>query len=146
MSSYENYYSQISIKCGIHGAFRVSVGEFIGQGRRCPECVVHGFKKHLPSFVYAILIQKGSQKYTGFGITNDITTRLSAHKRELSKQDFEFVESNYIECSGQIAKDIEAKIKQNFDCVSLGVGGFKREATFASYNTVFDFIKDLNGT
>lgn len=129
--------------CETHGHFETTAGEFLNANRGCPKCVSHGFKNHLEAYLYVLKIQSESSEITGFGITNDITTRLSAHQRELGKAGLFITDQSVIKVSGKEAQQIEKTVTARFDCVDIGVDGFKREATLSDYQTVKKFVDSI---
>lgn len=129
--------------CETHGPFETTAGEFLNSGRGCPKCVSHGFKSHLDAFLYVLEIQSESSKIVGFGITNDIDTRLAAHKRELGKSGLSIIALCAIKVGGAVARQMESDVATKFECIDIGVDGFRREATLSSYETVKSFVENL---
>lgn len=134
------------IDCAIHGESIIPSGEFLHKNRRCVKCASHGFKKHLPASVYILSITNAAEEITGFGITNDIVTRLSAHKRELGNAGYILKLVGKLDCTGSEAVLFEKSIKAKFACVDIGVAGFKREATLAPAEDVMEYLTHIYST
>jgi predicted GIY-YIG superfamily endonuclease len=111
----------------------------------CRKCHPSGFDKSKPAFVYVLLCETIiGDKFTGYGITNNLKGRLSEHKRNLNKFGYTITQSYTTETSGILAQEIECKVKDNFERVGVEIKNFKWESTYHyNYKFVIEFIEKL---
>lgn len=113
------------LDCKDHGLFYPGVSNFINNSRRCPGCSKHGFDPTLPSTFYIL----ETEKFTGYGITRDVKTRMGAHRNSLSKYGLSIVSSSFYAMSGKEALNLETAVRRNFELTPQPVVGFMKEAT-----------------
>lgn len=128
-----------------HDDFSVSVGDFLNRDVRCPICAVHGFNRAKPAHVYVLRITGGTHGFTGYGISNEVDTRLVTHKRKLREANLYIADCKTFSMHGQKALNVENAIKGMFERCPQIVEGFRTEAThLTSFNDVLDFVEKMS--
>ena len=134
VGEYKGANTQLRLWCREHSEeFNPSIVNFIIAGTRCPSCAQHGFDPNKPSHLYVLEVKGSYNSFTGYGISNDITTRFRAHRKTLSDGSYDVIKCMLFEGSGREILDMENKIKQTFKNLPQELKGFKREATYAHY-------------
>lgn len=136
---YKTSHSKVVINCDKHGDFPIDTNDFVNSGGRCPSCATFGFDRAKPSSLYILCVDGVTSSFTGYGITCDTKTRLSAHTSELRKSGFHIADSKIFSMSGVDAQRIELMIKRKFPIASQSVRGFVREATHSEF--YYDVIR-----
>lgn len=114
------------------------------QGVGCPACVGSGFDKSKPAVVYVCRVTTPHSRFTGYGITGDITTRLATHRRNLfyAEADYSdlFISSEVL---GEVAEDTERGIMKRFSksAEKVTISGFITENTSAPFEEVVAFVQ-----
>lgn len=131
------------VACDLHGYVMNYVEALINNANFCRKCHPYGYDKSKPANVYVLLCETlVGDSFTGYGITNNLKGRLSAHRSNLNKFGYMIVQSYVAKTSGTLAPEIESKIKANFDRSGVEIEGFKHESTHAyNYKFVIDFIE-----
>jgi hypothetical protein len=105
VGEYVNAKTKSLFEC-LHGHQWLTTPDNILRGRGCPRCTEYGFNPSKPAWEYAF-IRDGYLKY---GITNDLTRRLSEH---ILHGEFTLVHQCYHEV-GQGALEWENRIKKTY--------------------------------
>lgn len=136
---YTTTHTPVRIICKLHGGFKKSPAHHL-LGSGCQSCVSYGFNKYKQATIYVLV----TKNYCGFGITNNIKSRLSTHRRNLKKYGLVFEVVKLWHVSGEKAVAIESNLKQNLNIVSMGVEGFKTESVLVKdAGTVVQTIEDF---
>lgn len=122
---YELSSKPVVIVCPIHGKFHQRPNTHL-SGSGCPKCSEYGFKRDKKAWVYVI----ETNKFIGFGVTNDIDTRLSTHNNNFNKNSVIVVNIHTNVMIGEDALRIEKSIKDSFRSYILDtkIDGFRKEA------------------
>lgn len=107
-----------------------------------------GFNPELKGYLYVV----STDKFLGFGITNDIDDRMKKHNKSFMGSCVKIEDSYVLEFElGQIALDLERHLKKQFKgrILDTGIDGFKREAVSLELSAELDgevkkFLTDLN--
>jgi hypothetical protein len=127
-------------RCDLHGEFDKNRTSVL-QGRYCRECSPGGFKTEKPALVYVLKIEHDSgQVFTGYGISNNYTTRRKEHVRYLCEKGYEIIDESLYHMSGVSAQETEYLVKQNFPLASINVTGFITETTLGN---LFEHVKNF---
>jgi len=122
---YTGVFDKVKILCRYHGPFfQIPASHLRGQG--CSKCAKSGYKSSLPATFYLFNI---SNKYLGFGITNDFKTRHTNHKTTFKKHSAHAELITTYELSGTQALAIENRLKKSYEIIDTGIEGFRKEAT-----------------
>jgi hypothetical protein len=114
-------------------------------GKRPCNCVNGGgYSKYLSGYLYILKVDGKCNRFTGFGISNFFTKRLSNHVRSLNKEGLSVVEScDYFFEDCCIPREIESAIKSKFPLARQEIAGFKTEAThYDLFLDVRNFVED----
>lgn len=98
-----------------------------------------GFKRVLPASLYVLRFTSQDREFTGFGVTNDLKTRMSAHKKNLSRSGYVIAEIEVFNENGNVVLELEKLLKKSFPITAADVQGFKTEATY--YHLYYDIIE-----
>jgi len=110
IGEYTNAQTKTWFKCMAGHQWEAKPHSVKNMGSGCPICADHsggGFRVGKPAWEYAFV----RENYLKFGITNNLSNRLTDHKRH---GDFTLVHSRYHEI-GQQALDWENLVKKKFD-------------------------------
>ena len=120
----------------------VTVKNFLaGKGRSC--CLLNGFDRFKPSVLYILKIKGIRSRFTGYGVSNNFSRRLSEHKRNLLSHGLKIEEYKTFSISGTEALRIENRLKYTFHPYKNDVEGFKTEAThYDRYDDVVAFVQN----
>ena len=148
---YYGTHTKTAYNCPVHGHFNMSPHD-IKDGQKCPDCAIRGFKQTKPASFYILYCKNDNPKldFIGFGVTNNLKTRLKGHRSGLKGKGF-IIESysvlNFNE--GRLALWLERLVRYSMnDCmINTGIVGFKKEAFsvkyFAKFKIVFLFAIQL---
>lgn len=143
VGEYRHSGSKFLLKCSEHLPWETDFGR-LGNKFGCPHCAKSGFKAHEPGCFYVLraINDETSHDFTGFGVTGDLDSRLSVHKRKLRKRGYRIVDLEYFNFQqGQRALDIERSIKRNFEIQNTGIEGFMSEATYSyNYDNILSWV------
>lgn len=139
MVEYKSTHSKVQIHCPYHGYFHQSPACHL-QGQGCPSCAKSGFKRNKPAFLYILITDGG---FVGFGISGNLKTRLSAHKRNLIACNIEILGIYIFSGSGEDILAAEKYIKTKYVNSGVFIEGFKTEAfTNDRLSEVLNYLRD----
>jgi hypothetical protein len=138
-SRYAGKMVPLEIHCKTHGYFwQMPIHHLSGAG--CQKCADIRFDPEGSAVLYVLEI---SEKYAGFGITNNFTTRIGAHKTTFKKAGVRHSVVATFESIGREVRRVESAIKQSFNIMDAGVDGFRTEAVVIDdLPKLMDFIND----
>lgn len=110
---YVNGRTPVTILCREHGEFRQSPENHL-SGQGCPSCAVYGYNPKLPCSLY---VHRVGDKYLKFGITRNITRRLSNQRLKCKYQVFQIFDILFE--SSVLAKELEDTLKLNCKSCNL---------------------------
>lgn len=125
--NYINCQVKVDIICNVHGLFQKSPSKFL-SGQGCQSCSTNGFNINSEKSYFYILDVVGEYNFIGFGVTNNISVRLSAHKTELRKNNCSIHKEYTIQKSGIEVINLENYIKSTYNCSNSNIKGFKTES------------------
>lgn len=141
LEGYKDSHSKVVLFCEHHGVFPTGVNSFL-NGIRCPSCAKTGYDKNKQGYLYILSISGIVSSFTGYGITNNIKTRLATHKAKLLQYGYKIVSSRVFTSSGEEVQYIEKLIGKEFPIVPQEVKGFIKEATYSKhYEDVIAFAQ-----
>jgi hypothetical protein len=124
--------------------FRTNLSSLVAGFKPCFCGSPGGYDKSKDGYFYVIRAVSDESEFTGYGITNKPTTRLSQHKNNLAKKGFVIAEIELFDMSGQKAPELENAVKQQFPLNKQDIAGFRKEATYHYlYNDVVAFAEDF---
>lgn len=133
IGGYEGVQSEFKFLCGVHNIEkRTSYYNFLHNKSGCTSCALGGFDKNTKAYLYVLKVldkESSENVFTGYGITKNIDSRMSAHNRELGKVGLVVSDSEFIVGSGDIVFSVEKMLKEKFPLLSQDIVGFKTEAT-----------------
>jgi hypothetical protein len=133
-------HSKITINCKEHGNHTLTLGSFLYNGTRCPQCSKTGFNKSKPSIFYILKIDGKYSNFTGYGISGNINTRLKVHGENLNSAGYSITDKYLVKGSGEDIFKLESAVKKDFAKFSQSVEGFKREATYyENYDKLIEY-------
>jgi len=136
-------HEKIQITCRKHGDFwQSTVNHLWGNG--CPACADSGFKAHKPASLYLIGMSRKGKEYVGYGIANNLSSRMTTHHRVLCAEGYTYQLEGFLSfSSGRKARALENSIKETIDHPGLNVSGFKTEALPKSkVKTLLSVLRD----
>ena len=132
------------LSCAHHGEFVLGYTQLRTRKYICPQCTKYAYRQERQGFLYVVEIEGVDGVVgTGFGITNNVDSRIRYHTSVLRQIDMS-ISSMAIACGGgHDIKLAENSIKQGVDIASLGVDGFKREFTKMDFHTALQNMVNL---
>lgn len=106
----------------------------VSQGQNCPSCAKSGFKSNKPAYVYIFLLDTVYGDCYGFGISNNLKSRLRAHYKNLKNCIKKEYEPKYFE-EGKLAQEVEKAWKMSPHLVDIGITGFRTECVKVNEDT-----------
>jgi predicted nucleic acid-binding Zn-ribbon protein len=123
---YLNSRTKVAIKCLTCGGVFYKSPDTHLRGQGCPHFASNGYKPSKAATLYLFSI---SEKYCGFGITNNFKIRHAAHKTTFKKHSAHAELITTYELSGTQALAIENHLKESYEIIDTGIEGFRKEAT-----------------
>ena len=132
---------KIDFKCDCGNTWSARPSD-VTRGGGCPRCAKGGFDKRKRSHFYVFLAQSLCDSFVGFGISNDVKTRITSHKKTLSDAGYIVLNLVKFQCSGEEAYRLEKLVKNAYAIPMTELVGFKTEATLpVNYLKVVEFAK-----
>lgn len=142
LDGYKDSHSKALLFCEHHGNFPADVNSFL-NGRRCPSCAKTGYDKSKQGYLYVLSVSGITSSFTGYGITNNIKTRMATHRAKLLQYGYEIISSRVFTSSGEEVQSLEKLIGKAFTVVPQEVKGFIKEATYSKhYDDVIAFAEN----
>lgn len=141
---YKGSHSIARVHCLKHGEFKMTVSNLL-NGHRCNGCAKSGFTSSKDAYLYVLKItdENKIRGFCGFGITNNLTSRLYQHRSVLRKSGYYIQEIASFKYSGDLAKKLETGIKNNFEITSQSISGFVKEATnINNFTKVINYVEN----
>ncbi len=116
--------------CGTHGVYSRSHGSINEIGCHCLKCTRPntGYDKTKQGFLYLLEIKKDSATVLGYGITNNISKRLTTHRNTLKNYGYKITSSRVFQGSGTRVLSVENSIKALHVQGLISCEGFRRES------------------
>ena len=134
-------YSVFEFTCELGHVWETFLDAVVLRDSGCQICTKTGFNIGKQGVIYVLRVA-GEKEFTGFGISNNFTSRLRKHKQTLRNANSLIDELEVFEMDGLSAYNIEKLLKVNFEIINQGLDGFKTEAThYHLYDDVLKFIE-----
>lgn len=106
----------------------------VQAGQGCPSCTKYGFNPSKPAYLYVLLLDTPKGTCYGFGVTNDIKSRMKKHRKNLGAMIDQEYDTIYFD-RGIDAVKIENRWKKSPHIVNINVEGFLTECVTVNLET-----------
>lgn len=116
--------------CGIHGMYSRAYRALDETGCYCLKCdpPKAGYNKNKQGYLYILDIQTNTEIILGYGITNNIDTRISSHRTSVFRIGATITNIQVFEGSGTAILAVENAIKALHTTGLIDCEGFRRES------------------
>lgn len=149
--NYINVDTKVEIRCNHCGEFFYQTPWIHFGGSGCTNCnpLSTGFDPSRMAVLYVYEISGDDKNFTGFGITARYAYRKRTHLRNLGRSGLS-VEREYVteELPGEDVLSMERQVLEKFSNrkVETHVIGFIRENTYACFEDVVNFVKEMENS
>lgn len=135
---YRGATTKVTIICKRHGSFLKTPSDHLNGGG-CQKCAKHGPSKFSDNTLYVYI----TDRFVGFGVTKDFTTRHRCHVKNLRRNMVVVEQVITFNLHGEDAYKIETNIKRKFLTINTGIDGFKTEALpLTELHNLLDYINE----
>jgi len=137
---YVNNYTKTKFQCANGHEWETTANSVL-SGCGCSQCTLDYSK---PATIYILEIIGNDDKFTGFGITNNIHLRFSEHSAYLRKSNKYISKQHVFNLASRFtALSIENRLKTSLPIYNSNITGFKTEATKLSFDKVISIVENF---